>query len=127
MESWPFWKKAATLAALFAAYVPIALYFNYTYVPQPKPPVRNWISFGPFPLLAGRGWAYVAHLPEYDGLADDIANPEQSPLIVYENEEPLGPAHSSLGDVILLGMGRYSHWRGIGLVFSASDNSDPNR
>ena len=36
-----------------------------------------------------------------------------------------GPAHSQEGDIRTQGAGRFSHW-GTVVIFSASDNSDPN-
>jgi hypothetical protein len=48
-----------------------------------------------------------------------------SPIVIYEDAAPLGRPHSYLSDVAKLGMGRFGHFRN-GIVFSASDNADPN-
>jgi len=49
----------------------------------------------------------------------------RSPIRLFEDGEPLGPAHCGHDDIRTLGRGRYSHW-GAKVYFSASDNSDPN-
>jgi hypothetical protein len=125
------WTRSRTIKATltgFALYFAVAGYLKYTYVPQPDPPPRFWIPFPPFPHFGdGSGFAYVAWLPpEYDELADSPDNPTRSPLMVFENEKPLGPAHSAHADIVKDGHGRFSHWKGVGLIFSPSDNGDPN-
>jgi MoaA/NifB/PqqE/SkfB family radical SAM enzyme len=57
----------------------------------------------------------------YEQGSDDVA---VSPLRLFEDEYPLGPAHATHQDVRTVGGGRYSHWHGR-LWFSSSDNSDP--
>jgi hypothetical protein len=61
-----------------------------------------------------------------EALADSEDNTERSPVVIYEDQTPLGPAHSSHADIRNLGRGRFSHWRRQGFVFAASDNSNPN-
>ena len=62
------------------------------------------------------------------GLADDeyVEDDRHSPVVIYEDGRPLGPAHNNYADIRDLGMGRFSYWRIQGFVFTASDNSDPN-
>jgi hypothetical protein len=50
----------------------------------------------------------------------------RSPVIVYEEGKPLGPAHSNFTDISKLGGGRFTFWTSQGLIFSTSDGSDPN-
>lgn len=60
--------------------------------------------------------------------ADSDESASRSNLVLLENMQPLGPAHSKHADIENLGRGRFSHWHdGIRryLFFSASDNSDP--
>jgi hypothetical protein len=45
---------------------------------------------------------------------------------MLEDGKPLGPAHALHHSIARDGGGRYSHWAGNTLLFSASDNSDPN-
>jgi hypothetical protein len=126
MKTWPLSRKIAPIAVLFAVYFPVAVYFKHTYVAQPGPSKDTiWLT-GPFlPFIAG-GKAYLASLPKFEELADSI-DKDRSPLVLYENDDALGPAHSQHSDIVELGAGRYSHWRGLGMVFSASDGSDPNK
>ena len=58
--------------------------------------------------------------------ADSVDNNWRSPVLLYENDRLLGPAHSSHDDIAHLGEGRYSHWKQQGFFFSSSDKSDPN-
>jgi hypothetical protein len=58
--------------------------------------------------------------------ADDPHDTGHSKVLLYENETLLGPPHSYYRDVGELGEGRYAHLKGLGFVFSASDNTDPN-
>lgn len=68
----------------------------------------------------GHAWyAFVGH----DTLADEVSG-NRSPLQLLEDDEPLGPAHTTHDDIRTTGLGSYSHWRG-GLYFSTSDNSCP--
>lgn len=112
--------------ALFAVYFPVAGYLKYTYVPEPVRSVNKAAKFKPWPHFDPRTKAYVFDLPEYDQLADSGDNWSRSPMIVYENDKPLGPAHSGHESIVKDGHGRYSHWKSLGLIFSTSDNSDPN-
>jgi len=50
----------------------------------------------------------------------------RSPIVLYEDDHPLGPAHSAHTDIAFVGEGRFSYWKPQGMVFSSSDNSNPN-
>ncbi|MGM4872115.1 hypothetical protein AB7645_12910 [Bradyrhizobium sp. 956_D2_N1_5] len=83
----------------------------------------------PFAKFDGDGQAYQAsteYIASLDQLADSADEAARSPIVIYENEKPLGPAHSSHEDINKIGGGRFSHWRGIGIIFSASDATNPN-
>lgn len=107
--------------ALLLAYFPVA--FVLSKRPQPNPMVlpgpfiryENSNAFIFFPVIPG-------------AIADDKDNLEQSVLSLYEDGRSLGPAHSVHRDVLLKGGGRYSFWHHNVrmLLFSTSDNSDPN-
>jgi MoaA/NifB/PqqE/SkfB family radical SAM enzyme len=56
---------------------------------------------------------------------DDGENHFRSKLRLFENGVPLLDAHHSHQTVATYGGGRYSHW-GNELIFSATDNSNPN-
>ncbi|WP_426418025.1 hypothetical protein [Bradyrhizobium genosp. A] len=104
---------------VLAVYFPIALYLHYSYVPQPDPPKFANLA-GPFRRLDLT--AYQAFVPKLDGLGDFESLPTRSTVSLFEDGRPLGPAHSPEK----IANGSYSHRRGTGIVFSASDNSDPN-
>ena len=48
---------------------------------------------------------------------------QRSPVILYEDDKPLGPAPSRHDEVEYVGRGRYSHWKDIGILMSTSDNT----
>jgi hypothetical protein len=87
-----------------------------------------WRLEPPFLKDEGVGWqAPLLMEPQLNALgrvADNLDYPERSPLRLLEDGKPLGPAHAMHRQD---GKGRYSHWSGNALLFSTSDNSDPNR
>ncbi|MEM7356163.1 MAG: hypothetical protein AAF657_35435, partial [Acidobacteriota bacterium] len=71
--------------------------------------------------------SYLYEVPESEFWrvrSDDKLTPRQAESVLYENSEPIGPAHSGHGTIASIGMGHYSHWNDQ-LVLSSSDNSDP--
>lgn len=70
-------------------------------------------------------FAYAYHIPELARYADGIGTGPRSPLRLLENGQPIGQPHSSHHDIRTIGGGRYSHWNNH-ILFSTSDNSDPN-
>src|ERR1700754_1564360 len=63
-----------------------------------------------------------------EGLSEwrgDTPVEQASRLTLCEDGWPLGPAHAAPGDIAKVGKGRFSYW-GSSIVFSTSDNSDPN-
>jgi MoaA/NifB/PqqE/SkfB family radical SAM enzyme/2-polyprenyl-3-methyl-5-hydroxy-6-metoxy-1,4-benzoquinol methylase len=71
------------------------------------------------------GFAWYITLPEYHTLADNVNNNHRSTLILLENGKPLWQRHSLHDEIRNVGKGRYSHWNN-DLIFSTTDNSDPN-
>ena len=119
--------------ALIAIYFPVAWWLKISYVPIEKPelsPIElpsNAIRLvGPFFPFANSKVAFIAAAPALDSLADFGAEQTRSPFSLYENYAPLGPAHSLHIDIVNEGRGRFSHWKDIGIIFSASDNTNPN-
>jgi hypothetical protein len=113
-----FWTTPRTIKAAmagFALYFAIAVYVKYSYVPLPTPKFAR-----------SSGYSFIATEFGLDEIADSPENPTRSPVILLENGKPLGPPHSAHADIRDIGHGRFSHWRGIGIIFSASDNSNPN-
>jgi hypothetical protein len=116
-----------TLAALVlgAVYFPLALWLKYSYVPPKLPPGAIQMMVRSFNRYSGGGFAFRYQANTYQSEADSEAAPSRSPMVIYEDGKPLGPAHSLHTSVVKDGNGRFSHWGG-GFVFSSSDNSDPN-
>jgi hypothetical protein len=110
-----------------AAYFLTAYLLTVTYQPQrligEKVPLLR-----PFAVHLGSSFAATARDVFFSADADSIDSNERSTLLLYEDDRLLGPPHSTHADVANLGMGRYSHWRNNGsvIIFSSSDNSDPN-
>jgi hypothetical protein len=85
----------------------------------------------PFVADTGKAWQVSLSLSplfsELNGLGDDLDHLERSPLRLSEDGAPLGPPHARHLAIRQHGGGRYSHWAlGHVLLFSTSDNSDPN-
>lgn len=90
----------------------------------------EWILNPPFACENNFCW-YVnfESIPEHSvliNIADDLQHPYRSSLQLFEDGKPLGPPHSLHARIRAEGKGAYSHWINIGLLFSTSDNSDPN-
>ena len=115
-----FSQVTAIVTASLAIYFPVALYLKFSYVPQPDLPKAAQLS-GPFRRVNQTAWR--ASLPlKLDAIADVSWGPTRSTLVLLENGHPLGPPHAGWSAI----NGGYWHLLGEGLIFSASDNSDPN-
>ena len=119
-------------ALIYAAYLPIALSLQHAYVPptHASPPPRLAAKAWPLATITpyGRGGiAFHAHVDEFGPLEEDNDAEQHSPVVLYEDGKPLGPAHSTTADVVRIGRGRYTHLKGVGMVFSSSDNTDPTK
>lgn len=93
---------------------------------------RSWRLNPPFQADSATGWAARLHmapaLAELEAVADNLEHPYRSPLQLFEDGVPLGPAHSLHALIRGEGRGRFSHWGPQQvLLFSTTDNSDPNR
>jgi hypothetical protein len=109
------------VAGSFAATLWVANYFS------PLCPQGSMAAMSPpFAKSGPTGVAYIAAAASLDELGDSADNPRRSPMLVCENNRLLGPAHSASADIVKNGAGRFVHWRGIGFIFSASDDTDPN-
>jgi hypothetical protein len=124
-------KIGAALVAT-ALYFGIAVWAERSYI-DPAPKGRLAVLLGrPFYPLGGAAFQGLAMLPgdqsRLEGFADDPAKHDdrRSPFVIYEDHEPLGPAHSTFADISKMGRGHFAHWPSHGFVFSTSDGSDPN-
>jgi SAM-dependent methyltransferase len=77
----------------------------------------------PFTHVKGHCWR--AALPDWTALADSEAAPRRSPVFVTEGDRRLQIPHAAHWLISGKGLGRYAHW-GDGVLFAATDNSDPN-
>jgi hypothetical protein len=127
-------------AATAAAYLALAFWLQKTYVdPRPKGVFAARV-LPPYVSEGGAAFSVVIAPPhvlpieiqaspeELLPFADNpnVENDTRSSVVIYEGAKPLGPAHSNFADISKLGNGRFAFWGRQGLVFSASDNSDPN-
>jgi SAM-dependent methyltransferase len=80
-------------------------------------------ALGPFQQDQGLCW--VCDAAEWEAIADSSAEPLRSPVVLFEDGVPLGPAHSGHDRIRTEGGGRYSHW-GRAVYLSTSDGSNPN-
>ncbi|MHC6154904.1 hypothetical protein ACVSQB_24285 [Bradyrhizobium elkanii] len=116
-----------------AVYAGAAVWSIWTYEdPAPKGRIV-FAVYPPFTKVAGAEYQtnpitapLFKALKELDDEADANDAAHRSNLLLYEDDKLLGPPHSVHSDIATLGEGRYSHWKDVGIRFSASDNSDPN-
>ena len=119
-------------ALIYAVYLPIALWLQHSYVPpsHPSPPprlaARAW-PLGAISPYGHGGIAFHAHVDVFAPLEEDNEAEQHSPVVLYEDGKQLGPAHSLVADIAREGGGRYTHLKGVGMVFSSSDNTDPTK
>jgi hypothetical protein len=89
------------------------------------PPVENARQLRRFDKPWADRFVYVVRAARLRELEDaDEAN-QKSPILLYEDDKPLGPARSDHNDIEKFGQGRYAHLKGLGILMSTSDNSDP--
>ena len=108
--------------ALFMILFEVAA-FTVNMVYPPCPSGRRFEM--PRPFNPNGGASYYTSLPGLEQISDESENFERSTVMVCEGNLKLGPAHAGHVAISELGRGRFSHWGG-NIVFSASDNSDPN-
>lgn len=77
---------------------------------------------GPFLPVGGVAWKATQKSAT---LADTPDAPRRSTLLLWEDNAPLAYPHGRIHDIVEYGHGRYSHGND-GIIFSTSDNSDPN-
>ena len=115
---------ALVLIATLAVYFPAARWSRLAYLPLPEPngAVVHLQSFHKSGPPGTFGYFSVAQAVQRE--SDTPEAPERSPYLLYEDNKPLGPAHSRKEDIERIGSGRFLHLGSI-FFFSTSDNSDP--
>jgi hypothetical protein len=113
-------------SAMYWASVTYDPLFSISYISGRK--VHRAVLRRPFMQLLDSRIAAVAPDLAFQDIADRRDGKIQSNILLYEDGKLLGPAHTSLYEVAVLGMGRYAHWKGNYSIFafSSSDNTDPN-
>lgn len=113
----------ASSAVVYGIFSAVALFAaGNSGFPPPVNNARLLIGFQtPFP---GR-FLYSVQANQFRKFEDADEGDQTSPVILYEDDKPLGPAHSDHNDIETLGKGRYAHLKGQGILMSTSDNSDP--
>jgi hypothetical protein len=122
----PTLRVIAIAAGLYAIYLPLAVWVHR---PVAAPRGAMVIRLTPIQLSRFGGFAYEAPLPEFRRF-EEYSGPNlvPSPILLFEDDKPLGPSvHRELQSIAGTGEGRFSHWNHTGMVFSATDNSDPRK
>jgi hypothetical protein len=117
------WVVCAIVVTTIYFSAALALRHSYALRVPPGEILRLTHPFERFEIV---GLAYIAKAPMLDGLADSPDDPARSPVMLYEDNHPLGPAHSVHADIAESGDGQFSHWKSVGFIFSSSDGTDPN-
>lgn len=78
---------------------------------------------GPFGREGGFGWHMK--LPDSVPMGDSSEQLDSSPIVLLEDDRPIGPPHTPHALIRKYGGGRFSHWHNA-LYFSTPDDSDPN-
>lgn len=121
-------KWLLALAVLFAVYFPVAGMLKASYVDlTPKGKIVFLIA-KPYERFNHASIPFSIGLERFNQFGDDAfkSGDTTSPIMLYEDGKPLGPAHSTFADIQNLGAGRFSHLKDRQFVFSTSDNTDPN-
>lgn len=116
------WFSSLVAAAVYFA---VAFYLDRSYI-DPIPRGKMVIELKP--PYEHYGFARVTRrMNALSSYADDVPNflEAPSPLRIYEGPNRLGPAHSTFKDIRDKGNGRFLYLLKDGLIFSASDNTDP--
>jgi hypothetical protein len=111
-------------ALIYALFVPLAVWAGHFHAPRPMPPEPRWqlLRFDHI-----EGFAFRSRPLLFIHFEDDQADAQHLPLILYEDDKPIGPAHSVHYDIENVGRGRYSHWKEFGILMSTGDNTDPGK
>ena len=114
-------------------YFAAAYWLKTSYVPMalreggPKVTGVKIMLQRPFREFLDSKFAVISNDISFSATADTADDTTRSNIVIYEDDKPLGPAHSTHADVGNIGLGRFSHWRFNYpmFLFSSSDNTDP--
>ena len=96
----------AASAVVYGIYIAVApLVATRSSFARPVGNVRLLIGFQkPYP----ERFFYVLRADQFREFEDADEGDQKSPVILYENDKPLGPAHSDHNDIEKFGQGRYA-------------------
>jgi hypothetical protein len=77
------------------------------------------------PLSPLEGYAYKVSIPQLSSFGDTAEWATRSPAVMCEDDHQIGPGHAPFLEIVQKGAGRFSHYNDM-VVFSSSDNTDPN-
>jgi hypothetical protein len=118
------------IAVLLGAYYAAAEWRRTTYIrTAPDHGIRVRMSASDYTSMGD----FVVTIRDVRGTFEEVGDtPEdnhRSPVELYENDVKLGPAHSTLAEIVNEGHGRYLHEAGRGhgswTTWSSSDNTNP--
>lgn len=119
---------AFSLVLLAAIYFPTAAWLRGNYVPPRLGPASvsdaGLIVKLERPFVPYGGYAYWAKAPGLASIADTKGQTQRSPVLLYENDTLLGPAHRTHHEISVNGGGLFSHWE-TGVVFSSKNREAP--
>ncbi len=119
-------RRAWVAAATALAALPMLAEAAFLVLQAAAPTVT--VTFRPAEMASDGGFAMMDRLgvsPTFPFRLQSDNQPGDSNLVLREDGRPLGPAHVSHEEIRDLGAGRYSHYWGDVVRFSASDGSDP--
>lgn len=104
----------------------LALLLTALYLRSLERPASLVFDAGTMLLLEGHTYQIDLKplLPGVWRATGDKFGNHRSRLVLMEDGQRLGPAHSTYESILEEGIGRYVHWNRV-LIFAASDNSDP--
>jgi uncharacterized repeat protein (TIGR01451 family) len=107
--------------------MPAVHFFRYHVTDRTNEQGAQWVfvSLDTTKAVSDGGYGYRLPMTGVDFGSDTSQNMSYSKLRLFENGIDIGLAHSYHADIRSSGGGRFSHWMGNTLYFSASDNSDP--
>jgi hypothetical protein len=125
MTTSPVLRVLAVSAVIYAIYLALALWLD---PPGARPHGTMVIGLSQIRPAREGGFAYESPVPELKQFEEYSGHDHPlSPVLLYEDEKLLGPAHSDHDEIARHGRGHYSHWNNEGIIFSSSDNSDPTK
>ena len=88
------------------------------------PKGQEFVLSPPFSVKLG-DYGYKVSIPQFVQLGDTERDMRHSRAVMCEGDLQMGPGHSPHAEIAAKGFGRFSHYQEE-IIFSSSDNTDPN-